>query len=125
MNRNCCLHAELSVALADFLTRDLSSTQLVCADRDRVVLAKRAMLKYARVLLCATQCEPVNAQSCVCGAGRFFRLRSAEQAGPGRCLLHLDKDAVYGATAGGPAPIGSTPPQERGRVIFISPLPPF
>lgn len=48
-----------------------SSTQLMCADRDRVVLAKLAMLKYVHVLLPATQCESVNAQSCVCGAQLF------------------------------------------------------
>lgn len=45
---------------------------LMCIDRDQVVLAKLAMLKYVHVLLCATQCESVNAQSSVCGARIFF-----------------------------------------------------
>lgn len=51
----------------------------MCTDRDRVVLAKLTMLKYVHVLLCATQCESVNAQSCVCGAGIFFA--SDQQSG--------------------------------------------
>lgn len=51
----------------------------MCKDRDWVVLAKLAMLKYVHVLLCATQCESVNAQSCVCGAGIFFA--SDQQSG--------------------------------------------
>jgi len=82
----------------------------MCADRDRVVLAKFTVLKYAHVLLCATQCEPVNAQSCVCGAGIFLPLIS-RVAGPGRRLPRLDKDAVYEPLLGAlwrPASIGLT-----------------
>lgn len=68
-----------------FPDSDLSSPQLMCTDRDRVVLAKLTMLKYVHVLLCATQCESVNAQSCVCGAGIFFDQQSG-WAGPSPAL---------------------------------------
>lgn len=59
----------------------------MCTDRDRVVLAKLTMLKYVHVLLCATQCESVNAQSCVCGGGIFFASdQQSGWAGPLRAL---------------------------------------
>ena len=69
--------------------------RLMCADRDQVVLSKLTMLKYVHVLLCATQCDSVNAQSCACGAGIFF---ACDQRSGWAWLLH--KDAVCGPLLG-------------------------
>lgn len=69
-------------------------------DRDGVVQAKLTMLKYMHVLLCATQCASVNAQSCVCGAEGYFLPLISTAAGLGRCPPHSDKDAVCGPLLG-------------------------
>lgn len=75
----------------------LSSTLLMCIDRDRAVLPQLTMLKYVHVLLCATQCESVNAQSSVCG---YFLPLIGTTTGLGCRLLRLDKDAVCGPLLG-------------------------
>lgn len=114
-----------------FPDSDLSSMQFMCADRDWVVLAKLTMLKYVHVLLRAPQCESVNAQSCVCGAGIFLPLIS-RAAGLGCCLLCLDKDAVCGPLLGAcvAACVHRPDPPLEGvggvfGVIFIRSLPQF
>lgn len=78
-----------------FPDSEWSSTQLVCADRDRVVLAKLTMLKYVHVLLPATQCESVNAQSCVCGAQLFSA--SDQQSGwaAAACSARIKMQCVW------------------------------
>lgn len=84
-----------------FPDSERSSVWLMCTDRARVVLAKLAMLKYVHVLLRATQCESVNAQSDVCGAGGYFSPLISGVAGLGRCLAEPpDKDAVCGRLPG-------------------------
>lgn len=55
-----------------FLTQTRAAHSSCVQTGTVVVLSKLIMLKYVHVLLSATQCAPVNAQSCVCGAGIFF-----------------------------------------------------
>lgn len=65
--------------------------QLMCIDRDRVVLAKPAMLKYVHVLLCATQCESVKCTELCLWSEDIFCLCSVQPQGWASACSHRIK----------------------------------
>lgn len=72
----CCSHAEL------WLRSWLRPEQLMGPDRDRLVLAWLAILKYVHVLLCATQCVSVKCTELrLWSDGDIFHLWSLERQG--------------------------------------------